>query len=65
MDSPKAATATKDAYQNAPKKARDKIKALPWRMKDLRAVRRAGGALRADPRQGPRDVEVVQVARRP
>jgi mRNA-degrading endonuclease toxin of MazEF toxin-antitoxin module len=41
VDSLKAATATKDAYQNAPKKARDKIKALPWRMKDLRAVKRA------------------------
>jgi mRNA-degrading endonuclease toxin of MazEF toxin-antitoxin module len=41
VDSLKAATATKDAYKNAPKKARDKIKALPWRMKDLRAVKRA------------------------
>ena len=41
VDSLKAATATKDAYQNAPKKVRDKIKALPWRMKDLRAVKRA------------------------
>ena len=41
VDSLKAATATKDAYSNAPKKARDKIKALPWRMKDLRAVKRA------------------------
>ena len=41
VDSLKAATATKDAYQNAPQKARDKIKAIPWRMKDLRAVERA------------------------
>ena len=41
VDSLKAATATKDAYKNAPKKALDKIKALPWRMKDLRAVKRA------------------------
>jgi hypothetical protein len=41
VDSLKAATATKDAYKNAPQKARDKIKTLPWRMKDLRAVKRA------------------------
>ena len=41
VDSLKAATATKDAYKNAPKKALDKIKTLPWRMKDLRAVGRA------------------------
>ena len=41
VDSLKAATATKDAYKKAPKKALDKIKALPWRMKDLRAVGRA------------------------
>jgi hypothetical protein len=41
VDSLKAATATKDAYKNAPKKAVDKIKAIPWRMKDLRAVKRA------------------------
>src|SRR5215211_2169717 len=41
VDSLKAAAATKDAYKSAPKKARDKIKAIPWRMKDLRAVKRA------------------------
>jgi hypothetical protein len=41
VNSLKAATATKDAYKNAPQKARDKIKAIPWRMKDLRAVKRA------------------------
>ena len=29
VDSLEAATATKDAYKNAPKKVRDKIKALP------------------------------------
>jgi hypothetical protein len=41
VDSLKGATATKDAYANAPQAERDKIAARPWRLRELVAVKKA------------------------